>query len=141
MSEWSEKLAGEPTKNKQSRRDTVLRFSAAWSAGDTDTLLSLMSDEPVYRSSAGPDPGTTYRGRDEVRAAFQRMVSGNRTQEPSVKSPPPRMHIFDEHALVYWNLTLPSPDGATSKVDGVDVLTFAPDGRIAMKDAYRKAFG
>ncbi len=141
MNEASEILDGDAAKSMQERRETVLRFGAAWSAGDVETLLSLMSDEPVYKGSAGPGPGTAYNGRDQVRTAFQRMVGGNTPPAPNTPVPPPRMHFFGEHALVYWNLNLPGPDGTTSKVDGIDVLTFAPDGRIAIKDAYRKAFG
>ena len=37
------------------QRRTLTAFSAAWDAGDVDTLLSLMSDNPVYRGSTGPE--------------------------------------------------------------------------------------
>jgi beta-alanine degradation protein BauB len=131
------------TDNKASehaRRETLLRFSAAWAAGDVDTLLSLMSDEPIYRGSTGPGPGTSYTGREEVRAALQRMVGANAGTKPPAPTPPPLMHFFDDRALVFWRLRLPGAGGTMNDVDGVDVLTFTDDGRIAVKDAYRKAF-
>lgn len=123
------------------RRDTLQRFGAAWAAGDVDTLLSLMSDSPAYRGSTGPGPGTEFSGRDQVRAAFERMVGGNASNKPAVPQPPPQMYLFDDRALVYWTLNFVGKDGTPSAVDGVDVMTFTDDGRIAMKDAYRKAFG
>jgi len=123
----------------QRRLDVLLRFSEAWRCGDVDTLLSLMSDEPVYRGSTGPLPGTEARGRQAVAAAFERMVGANRSQVPTAPAAAPRAHFFDSHALVYWHLTLPGANGPVA-VDGVDVITFDDEGRIAVKDAYRKAF-
>lgn len=121
-------------------RDTVLRFSEAWVRGDVDGLLALMSDEPVYKGSTGPGPGTFFQGREAVREAFSRMVTAPPpgTEPPPVT--PPTMYLFEDRALVYWHLSLRKADGGTSEVDGVDVLTFTADGRIAVKDAYRKAF-
>ena len=122
------------------QRDTVMRFSAAWDAGDVDALLDLMSDEPIYKGSTGPNPGTEFIGRDAVREAFERMVGPNRGSVPeeSEPEPEPEMYFFGNRALVSWTLILP---GADSEVGGVDVFTFTDDGRIAVKDAYRKAFG
>ena len=122
------------------QRDTVMRFSAAWDTGDVGALLDLMSDEPIYRGSTGPNPGTEFIGRDAVREAFERMAGPNRGSVPEESEPEaePEMHFFGNRALVSWTLTLP---GADSEVDGVDVFTFTDDGRIAVKDAYRKAFG
>lgn len=125
---------------EQVRQETLLRFGTAWAAGDVETLLSLMSDEPVYKGSTGPGPGTTYTGRDQVRAAFQRMVGANAGSAPPAPAPPPQMYLFEDRALVFWRLTLPGASGGISEVDGVDVITFTEDGRIAVKDAYRKAF-
>ena len=44
-------------------RQTIIRFGTAWAAGDVDGLMSLMSDEPRYRGSTGPDPGNESRTR------------------------------------------------------------------------------
>ena len=123
------------------RRETLELFSAAWSNGDVDALLDLMSENPVYKGSTGEGPGTTFTGREEVRANLARMVSANKpsdTNEDPVS--PPQMYFFADRALVYWHLTLAAADGSSNEVDGVDVITFTDDGRIAVKDAYRKAF-
>ena len=127
--------------NADKYRKTLELFSAAWSRGDVDTLLSLMADEPVYKGSTGAMPGTLYRGREEVRTVLQKMAGGNAdTDAPPAPAPPPEMYFFANRALVYWNLMLPGADGSPQPVDGVDIIEFTDDGRIAVKDAYRKSF-
>ena len=124
------------------RQETLASFSAAWNAGDVDTLLSLMGDEPVYKGSTGPGPGTINVGIDEVGAYLERMVGGNSASDTSTNTapPPPMYFIDDDRALVFWSIKLPNAEGVFVDVDGVDILTFTDDGRIAIKDAYRKAF-
>ncbi len=121
---------------------TLASFSAAWSAGDVDKLVSLMSDEPIYKGSTGPNPGTSYSGRENIHAAFKRMVPSNVSADKKDEEPePPQMYFFDDNrALVFWRLPFPNPEGGSSEVDGIDIMTFTDDGRIAVKDAYRKAF-
>lgn len=121
--------------------ETLRRFSEAWAKGDVDTLMSLMTDDPIYRSSAGPGPGGEYRGREEVRAAFTRMLSG--APAPGATPPPPpagEVAFFDDRALSYWTLPGRAPDGSPATIRGVDVITFDAEGRIAIKDAYRKSW-
>lgn len=123
----------------QQRRETLRQFSAAWNAGDVDGLLSVMGDNPVYRGSTGHGPGSVFEGHDEVRAALETMVRGN-TADADNAAPEPEMYIFEDRALVFWTLELTDQSGQRRAVDGVDVFTFTDDGRIAIKDAYRKAF-
>lgn len=124
----------------QKHRETLLHFSAAWARGDVDGLLELMTADPVYRGSSGPGPGSYFQGRDAVRTAFARMVPPQTAAAAATLPPPPQMYFFEDRALVYWNLSLPGPDGTARAVDGVDIITFDADGKIAVKDAYRKAF-
>ena len=43
-------------------------FADAWNRHDLDALMSFMTDDCVFDSSAGPDIwGTRYVGRDAVR--------------------------------------------------------------------------
>lgn len=118
-------------------RQTIIRFGTAWAAGDVDGLMSLMSDEPRYRGSTGPDPGNEFVGSEQVRAAFERIAGPNAGSEPPTPAPPPEMYFFGNRALAFWRLKFP---GSDREVEGVDVMTFTNDGRIAVKDAYRKAF-
>jgi len=118
--------------------ETLRRFSEAWAKGDVDTLMRLMPDAPTYRASVGPAPGAVYRGRDEVRAAFGRLLAG----PPPTDLPPPSGEpvFFGNRALVFWKLRGRAPDGSSAIVEGVDVMTFDENGLIAIKDSYRKTW-
>lgn len=114
---------------------TYARFSSCWRSGDIDGLMSVMSGEPSYRTSNG----ARFEGRDEVRRGLGLLC------KPA--SPPPagapdagleNVHFFGSRSLSYWSLTLPDGDGELRQVQGVDVITYDVDGRIALKDAYRK---
>jgi uncharacterized protein (TIGR02246 family) len=127
------------TDRSERRRAVLERFSAAWAAGDVDALLSLMNDDPTYRGSTGPLPGTEARGREAVAAAFERMVGMNRGKPTAAAPEPLRCHFFGDQALVYWQLVLPGANGGVP-VDGLDLMSFDAEDRITCKDAYRKAF-
>lgn len=109
---------------------TMTRFAKAWACVDVDGLMSLMSDVPVYRTSGG----LIFEGREAVRQGFVRMC------QPANAPPPPAgiFQFFEDKCLSYWTLSLPVDGGATRTVDGIDVISFDPDGRIRIKDAYRK---
>lgn len=68
------------------------------------------------------------------------MVAPQTGTAAAASAPPPEMYFFADKALVFWHLSLRAADGSASEVDGVDVLSFTDDGRIAVKDAYGKAF-
>jgi len=126
-------------KNTSANAETLRRFAEAWGKGDVDTLMSLMTENPTYRASTGAGPGAVYQGRDEVRAAFSRMLGG---APQSANPPPPAAEVafFGNRALAFWKLPFRSPDGTPAIVEGVDVMTFDERGRIAIKDAYRKSW-
>jgi SnoaL-like domain len=113
-------------------RSTVERFSLAWARGDVDGLMTLMSDAPLYKTSSG----STFEGREAVREGFLKIC---RPAEPTASPPPPpSLCFFDDKCLSYWSLKLLSADGEPRWIDGIDVISFDPDGRIRIKDAYRK---
>lgn len=112
-------------------KEALDKFSNAWSRGDIDTLMALMSSAPVYRTSGG----TTFEGRDAVRQGFTTLC------KPDSAAPAPpstKAFFFEDKCLTFWSLTLPSLAGDPQKVDGVDVISFDTEGRIRLKDAYRK---
>src|SRR5215813_10993876 len=61
--------------------DRLQQFSAAWTAGDLDALMSYMTDDCVYHASVGPEPGSTYRGKDEVRRGFAAVLAYDHGRE------------------------------------------------------------
>ena len=51
--------------------ESLQAFANAWNRHDVDQLMSFMTDDCVFQSSAGPDVcGTRYAGRDQVRAGY-----------------------------------------------------------------------
>jgi hypothetical protein len=110
-------------------KSTISRFGQAWRRCDIEALMSLMGDTPLYRTSGG----SIFSGRDAVREGFRDMC-----QPTKSAAPPGRQVYFANKCLSFWLLRLPSPDGLDKVVEGIDVITFESDGRIAVKDAYRK---
>ena len=64
----------DPDDSTAENRQVWQRFSEAWAKRDIDGLMALVTDDVVYGASVGPEPGTTYRGRDAVRRGFERML-------------------------------------------------------------------
>jgi ketosteroid isomerase-like protein len=108
------------------------RFIAAWDAKDLEGVMALMSDDCTFRSSVGPEPGTTFIGRDEVQHGFAGFLC--RDAPPGeVAVDPPEVLIGSDFAVTRWVLR---PPGAPP-VHGCDVFEFEGD-RIRSKDTYRK---
>jgi ketosteroid isomerase-like protein len=63
-----------PDDSTAANRQTWQRFSEAWARRDIDGLMALVTDDIVDGASVGPEPGTTSRGRDEVRRGFEHML-------------------------------------------------------------------
>src|SRR5262245_26811607 len=66
---WSD-----PDDSTAENRQAWQRFSDAWATRDIDGLMALVTDDIVYGASVGPEPGATFRGRDEVRRGFEHML-------------------------------------------------------------------
>jgi ketosteroid isomerase-like protein len=114
-------------------------FTAAWTAGDLDTLMSLMADDCSFRASVGPEPGATFAGRDEVRRGFELFLA------PASSGPAPETEaeptvISGDLAVTRWTSRHPQPDGPPVVVRACDILQFEGD-RIKFKDTYRKVAG
>lgn len=55
--------------------ERLRRFSAAWSTADVDRLMSFVTDDCVYYATVGPEPGSTYRGKERSPAGIHRSPS------------------------------------------------------------------
>lgn len=109
-------------------------FADAWNRHDVDALMSFMTDDCVFDSSAGPDVcGTRYAGCDAVRAGYRDVFAtfadahwGNA-----------RHFVSGERGVSEWTFTGTRADGTRVEVHGCDVFTFR-SGKIAVKNSYRK---
>lgn len=109
-------------------------FAAAWNRHDIEALMSFMAEDCSFHAIAGPDlMGRTFAGREAVRAGF-RMAW---------ETFPDAAWVDGEH-FVAGDRGISESTFRGTRVDGtrvearmVDVFTFR-DGRIAVKNAYRK---
>lgn len=127
----------------QSNRILVEEFNRAWLDHDVATLMTLMSEDPIYRASTGPNSGRVFRGRRDVESAFRAIMADEAvTTWPAGERVPPggEVSICGDQGVSFWTYAARSPgDGEPVVIEGVDVWTFE-GGKITIKDAYRKAF-
>lgn len=106
----------------------------AWNRHDVEAILSFMTDDCVFESSAGPDVcGTRYAGREAVRAGFVEVWS----VFPDAQWRSPRHFVQGDRGVSEWTFTGTRADGSRVEVHGCDLFTFR-GGRIALKNSYRK---
>ena len=96
-----------------------------------------MTDDCVFEASAGPHvDGQRSEGRDAVRAAYGAVFD----TFPDARWNNPRHVIAGNRAISEWTFTGTRRDGTRVEVNGCDLFTLR-DGRIAIKNSYRKQRG
>lgn len=108
-------------------RETLRAFQLAWAEQDINAMMELVSDDIKYHASIGPEPGQTWIGKKAVRAGIMKMLNHD-DKLVAVNGEP---IFFNNRAFCGWIYT-----GDTREI-GCDLFTFV-DGKIAVKDAYRK---
>jgi ketosteroid isomerase-like protein len=113
----------------RSNEETYRLFTSAWGSKDLDALMELVTDDIVYGASVGPEPGTTFVGREQVRAGFAQMLRHDDVTNIDILD-----IVFAGHrAYAEWRFAL----GSGGQAHGVDALSFR-DGKISMKQGFRK---
>jgi steroid delta-isomerase-like uncharacterized protein len=114
--------------------DVLQAFADAWNRHDVDALMTFMTDDCVFATSAGPDvAGTRYAGRDAVRRGFADVFA----TFPDAQWGDARHFVAGDRGVSQWTFTGTRSDGTRVEVHGCDLFTFR-DGKIAVKDSYRK---
>jgi steroid delta-isomerase-like uncharacterized protein len=109
-------------------------FADAWNRHDADALMSFMTPDCVFESSAGPDEcGSRHQGAEAVRAAYVQVW----TTFADAHWGDARHFVCGDRGVSQWTFTGTAADGSRVEVHGCDLFTFR-DGRIALKDSYRK---
>ena len=122
------------TKASEVTVETLDAFADAWNRHDADALMSFMSEDCVFESSAGPDAcGTRYVGREAVRAGYVEVW----TTFPDAHWGDARHFVHGDRGVSQWTFTGTRTDGTRVAVHGCDLFTFRA-GKIALKDSYRK---
>lgn len=112
------------------------RYQEAWSDGDADRIVEMMTPDGIYEASFGSDPwGKRYVGHDEIRAGILRGQS----LYPGGHSDHHDTHLFGDHGFARWTSSRVGPEGANVDVYGCDFYEFR-DGLVSRKIAFRKSF-
>jgi ketosteroid isomerase-like protein len=113
--------------------EIVNRFFSAWAKQDLKTVIEIFSKDAVYCASRGPEPGKTYRGRQEIEQAVQVMFDAAGDTKLSLVA----IYPFDGGVTATWAVSGKDTNGKSVAVLGVDVF-LVQSGHITLKDAYCK---
>ncbi len=116
--------------------DTILAFGVAWANSDLNMLNSMITDDCVYAASVGEEPGTTYRGREEVERGFREILE----IEAGTAAKQGEIWLIGNRAVSEWSLIETNDQGKEVEVKGVDLFEFEGT-KIRRKEAYIKTYG
>ena len=109
--------------------DTVHRYVTLLGAGSADELVALFTPDATVEDPVGSG---VRRGRDAIHELYSRIEKLTRTTELL------SLHVVDNEAAFLARLTV--VDGSRRTViEGIDVMTFADDARIASMRAFWSA--
>ena len=115
-------------------KEVLADFADAWNRRDVDALMSFMTEDCVFESSAGDDAyGTRYAGKVAVRAGFAEVWA----IFPDAHWGNARHFVHGDQGVSEWTFTGTRADGVRVEVHGCDLFTFR-DGKIFIKNSYRK---
>lgn len=117
-------------------------FNQAWVDEDVPGLMSFMTDDCVYSASVGPEPGSTFVGREEVERGFREILAYEKTlQDKAVEAPqaapPGQVLIHGHRGFSQWSYLQGRAGGESVVVRGCDWFEFRGR-RIQRKDAFIK---
>ncbi len=109
-------------------------FADAWNRHDVDDLMSFMTDDCVFESSAGDEScGTRYEGREAVRLGYAKAWK----DFPDARWSDARHFLSGDRGVSEWVFSGTQADGKRVEVVGCDLFSFR-DGKIAIKNSFRK---
>jgi len=117
----------------QIKHDVLQAFGQAWANADVDALMSMMTEDCIYAASVGDEPGTTYRGKDEVRRGFAEILA----YESGGESRSGRVWVSGNFAFAEWSYDEVDNESNVLEIRGIDIFEFVGN-KLRLKDAYRK---
>jgi len=123
-----------PTQSVEVTVEMLQAFADAWNRHDVDGLMSFMTDDCVFESSAGDEAcGTRYEGSRAVRSGYAKAWQ----DFPDARWNDAHHFVTGNRGVSEWIFTGTHADGKRVEVAGCDIFTFR-DGKIAIKNSYRK---
>lgn len=116
--------------------EQVLRmYAEAGNEHDIETMISLFTPDCVFYSSTGIGiVGTPYIGQEKVRQGlnhFLKICPDGRWRDL-------KYFVSGDRGVMEWTFIGTTTAGEAIEVVGCDLITFK-DGKIAIKDSYRKS--
>ena len=112
----------------------VQGFVDAFNAHDVNAILSFMTDDCVFKASAGPDAdGEKFVGKEAVKKAFEEVFN----TYPDARWSNTTYFIAGDRVVTEWLFIGTKADGSKVEVTGCDICTYR-DGKISVKNSYRK---
>jgi ketosteroid isomerase-like protein len=112
---------------------TIERFNEAFNTHDVDAVMSLMTDDVVFESTAAPD-GRQVVGHEAMGAFWAEFFSST----PGAWFDTEDLFAAGDRCLVQWRFTFDKENPDRGHVRGVDVFRVR-DGKVAEKFSYVKA--
>lgn len=110
-------------------------FADAWNRHDVDDLMTFMTEDCIFESSAGIDVcGTRYDGAEAVRRGYAKAWQ----DFADARWNHARHFVSGDRGVSEWVFTGTNAEGKRSEVAGCDIFTFR-DGKISVKNSYRKS--
>jgi steroid Delta-isomerase len=106
--------------------ETVNRYVELLGSGSADELVTLFSSDATVEDPVGSG---VRRGHDAIRELFSRVEKQDRTVELL------SAHVIGNEAAFLARLTVRTGD-VTTRIDGIDVMTFDDKGRITSMRAF-----
>ena len=121
--------------DRQEKMASLRAILEGFNAHDLDAIMSHFAEDCVFESPRGPDPwGRRFEGIDEVRRGFAARFE----TIPDVRYESHGDFADGDRAVSEWTISGTTTDGVPIEVRGCDIWTFAPDGRIAVKNSFWK---
>ena len=106
-----------------------------FNAHDLDAILAHFAEDCVFEAPRGPDAhGRRFVGLDEVRRGLAARFEGI----PDVRYEGHGDFVAGDRGVSEWTIRGTTTGGERLEVRGCDIWTFAPDGRIAVKNSFWK---
>ena len=122
------------TDTERIREQLLTAFADAFNRHDLDALMSMMTEDCAFEASSGADvDGERHQGSAAVRTAFAAVFA----QYPDAQWGNGRHFVAGDRGVSEWTFSGTRTDGTRVEVNGCDLFTFR-DGKIAVKDSYRK---
>jgi ketosteroid isomerase-like protein len=114
---------------------TLRQILEGFNAHDLDAILRHFARDCIFESPRGPEPcGRRFEGIEEVR----RGLAARFETIPDVRYASHGDFVDGDRAVSEWTISGTTADGAAIEVRGCDIWTFAPDGRVAVKNSFWK---